>query len=141
MGIYDWSRGLGWYVLGITETYELDGNRERIVRLAREMLKYQHADGGVGSMFFSPSRIESSGTALLGLLFVKAFEITRDRVFLDAAKMAEGALMRITRRNGEVDYSQGDTKGIGMYSRRFDIMPFAQGMTLYLCNILNQYEG
>ena len=140
LGIYDWSRGLGWYILGITETEELDGNRERILRLANEMLKYQQDNGGLGSMFFSPSRIESSGTALLGILFVKAFEITSDRVFLDAAKMAEGALMRITRRNGEVDYSQGDTKGIGMYSNRFDIMPFVQGITVHLSNCIDKNE-
>lgn len=140
LGIYDWSRGLGWYILGITEADELDGNHERIVQLAKEMLKYQQVDGGLGSMFFSPSRIESSGTALLGLLFVKAFEITGDRVFLEASKRAERALMRVTRRNGEVDYAQGDTKGIGMYSHRFDIMPFAQGMTLYLTICLEKNE-
>ena len=40
-----------------------------------------------------------------------------------------------------VDYAQGDTKGIGFYSRTFSIMPFAQGMTLYLSKKINQYEA
>lgn len=136
LGIYDWSRGLGWYILGITETEELEGNRERIVRLANEMLKYQQDNGGLGSMFFSQSQIESSGTALLGLLFIKAFEINRNDVYLNAAKKVEMALMRITRRNGEIDYAQGDTKGIGMYSNRFDVMPFVQGTTVFFANKL-----
>lgn len=140
LGVYDWSRGLGWYIIGITETEELDGNRERILRLANEMLKYQLDNGGLGYMFFSKSQIDSSGTALLGLLFIKAFDISRNDVYLNAAKKVEMALMRITRRNGEIDYAQGDTKGIGMYSNRFDIMPFVQGITVHLSNCIDKNE-
>ena len=35
-----------------------------------------------------------------------------------------------TRITGKVDWCQGDTKGIGVHSQTFDIMPFAQGFTL-----------
>ena len=80
------------------------------------------------------------GTALLGLLFIKAFKISRNDVYLNAAKKVEMALMRITRRNGEIDYAQGDTKGIGMYSNRFDIMPFVQGITVHLSNCIDKNE-
>ena len=38
----------------------------------------------------------------------------------------------MTRRDGALDYAQGDTLGIALYSTRFDILPFAQGMTLSL---------
>ena len=36
----------------------------------------------------------------------------------------------VTKKNGEVDFSQGDTKDIGVYSVLFDILPFAQGFAL-----------
>ena len=137
LGVYDWGRGLGWYILGITETDGLKGNDERIVRLAEEMLGLRRQDGGLGCFFFSPSHMESSATALLGLLFLKAFHLTQRQDFLSAAKEAERALMRMTRRDGAVDYGQGDTIGIGLYSLRFDILPFSQGMTLLLSKELD----
>ena len=46
--------------------------------------------------------------------------------------------MSVTRRNGEIDFSQGDTKGIGLYSTTYDIMPFTQGMALRAISILNK---
>ena len=138
LGVYDWGRGLGWYILGITEASHLPECGDRIVRLAEEMIHFQRKDGGLGALFFSPSRIESSGTALLGLLFVRAFDLTARPEFLEAARRAEQALMHITRRDGAVDFGQGDTMGIGLYSRRFDILPFAQGIALYLSKELDR---
>lgn len=139
LGIYDWGRGLGWYILGITETFELEGNKDRIIRLADNMINLQQNNGGLGFMFFSQTNIESTGSALLGILFVKAYEITNNDKYLEAAIKVEKALMKITRRDGAIDYAQGDTKGIGFYSTRFDIMPFAQGLTLLLSKRLNSY--
>lgn len=40
--------------------------------------------------------------------------------------------MRNTRRSGEIDFSQGDTKGIGIYSQTYNIMPFTQGIVTRL---------
>ena len=140
LGVYDWSRGLGWYILGITEASHLEDCRDRIVRLAEEMKPLRTPDGGLGARFFSTSRVESSGTALLGLLFVKAFELTERRDFLDAARLAERALMQNTRRDGAVDFGQGDTLGIGIYSQRFDILPFAQGIALFLSKKLDRWS-
>lgn len=48
--------------------------------------------------------------------------------------------MKATRRDGTIDFAQGDTKGIGSYSQIFDRMPFAQGMGLYLSKTLDIYE-
>jgi hypothetical protein len=39
-------------------------------------------------------------------------------------------LRRVTRRSGVIDFSQGDTKAIGVYSRNFSPIPFTQGMVL-----------
>ena len=139
LGAYDWSRGTGWYILGLVESGR---NEDRILRLADRMLPLQREDGSFGCRLFDPtSRKESSGTALAGILFVRAYELGADKRFLQAAAKAERALMRMTRRNGAVDYAQGDTLGIGVYSRRFDILPFAQGMALYLSKALDRQGG
>ena len=142
MGVYDWSRGIGWYILGITECAHLDGNKERILRLAEAMLPLQQKSGGFGCMVFNPiQRMETSGTALIGILFLKAYELTNNSNYLNAARKAEKVLMTATRRNGAIDYAQGDTKGIGFYSNTFSIMPFAQGMALYFSKMMNKYEA
>ena len=130
MGVCDWSRGTGWYILGLLES---DSNRERILRLAERMRELQRADGSFGCFLFNPSSPgESSGTALAGLLFYKAYDLSRDASFLESAERCARALMKMTRRDGALDYAQGDTLGIALYSTRFDILPFAQGMTLSL---------
>ncbi len=141
LGVFDWARGWGWYILGLIETADLSGNKERILHMSERLLPFQKADGGFSCMVFNPSeRFESSGSALFGLLFVHAYRLSGDDRFLNAATRVEKALMKATRRDGTIDFAQGDTKGIGFYSRVFDRMPFAQGMGLYLSKTLDMYE-
>lgn len=137
MGIYDWGRGLGWYILALIESTSLEESRERIVQLAETMMHFRLPNGGLGAHFFSPSRLESSGTVLLGILFLNAFDLTGEQMYKDAALQTENALMHITRRDGAIDYGQGDTVDISNYSSRFDILPFTQGMALYLSKELD----
>lgn len=151
LGLYDWSRGLGWYALGLCELYRLmarhgrpeaAGMARRILALAEELLPLQKKNGGFGWMVARPESVfESSGTALLGLLLLAAYRISGEERFLKAAFRAEKALMGVTRRNGVLDMCQGDTKGIGMYSDVWSLMPFAQGMALRLSVELNGEEG
>lgn len=150
LGLYDWSRGIGWYALGLCELYRLmtlhgrpeaEGMARRILALAEELLPLQKKNGGFGWMAARPESVfESSGTALLGLLLLTAFRISGEERFLEAAFRAEKALMGVTRRNGVLDMCQGDTKGIGMYSDVWNLMPFAQGMALRLGVELNREE-
>lgn len=150
LGLHDWSRGLGWYALGLCELYrrmsrhgrpEADEMARRILALAEELLPLQKKSGGFGWMAARPESVfESSGTALLGFLLLTAFRISGQERFLKAAFRAEKALMGVTRRNGALDMCQGDTKGIGMYSDAWGIMPFAQGMALRLSVELNGEE-
>ena len=61
----------------------------------------------------------------------------------DAAGLAISEKMReklksVTRRNGTVDFSQGDTHGIGFYSEKLCIVPAAQGFTIAADNLLNE---
>ena len=136
-GIPDWSRGLGWYILGITETRDLPGNKERILKLANALMPFIQSNGAIGCQYFGQSRMESSGTILVGILLINAYQISKNENYLHTAEQIEKCLISITRRGGEIDYAQGDTQSIGVYSRKFDIMPFAQGMALYFTKQLD----
>ena len=85
--------------------------------------------------------MESSGTALIGLLMVKTYELTNDDKYKECALRIEKALMSATRRDGSLDYCQSDTMGIGYYSQIFSTMPFAQGMALLLSKELSKHEA
>lgn len=140
LGVHDWSRGIGWYILGLVEAVTLPGNKERIVKFSEALLLHQNVNGGFSCFVFNhQERMESSGTVLIGLLFVAAYQISYDKRFLSAAFRIEKALMQATRRNGALDYCQGDTYGIGYYSHLFTVMPFAEGLALLLSKKLNEF--
>lgn len=139
MGIYDWCRGIGWYILGLIFS---NSNKDKIINLANKLLNYQRPEGGYSAQVFNPhSPFESSGTSVIGLLMVKAYELSRDKKYLDVAFRIEHSLMKHTKRMGVVDMGQGDTKGIGCYSIFYGELPFAQGMTLCFTKRLNKYEA
>lgn len=150
LGLYDWSRGIGWYALGLCEVHRhlaaashpaAQGIAARMRALAAELLPLQKKNGGFGWMVARPESVfESSGTALIGQLMLATYRLTGDENLLNAARRAERALMGVTRRSGALDMCQGDTKGIGMYSDVWSIMPFAQGMALRLAAELDR-EG
>ncbi len=135
MGVYDWSRGIGWYILGIVSSRS---NEDRVLQMAERMMGFQRKDGGFGAFIFNPSsRNESVGTALAGILFVTAYKWSGDERFLSSARKAEKALMSMTRRDGSVDFAQGNPAGIGQYSTHYGTMPFVQGMTLCLAKSID----
>lgn len=141
LGIYDWGRGWGWYILGLIETADLPGNKKRILNFSKQLLSFQREDGGFSCFVFNLNeRFESSGSALFGLLFLHAYQLSGDECYLNAAIKIEKSLMKATRRDGTIDFAQGDTKGIGFYSQKFNRLPFAQGMGLYLSKTLDMYE-
>ena len=57
--------------------------------------------------------------------------------YLKASNNCLDSLMKVTRRNGATDFSQGDTKSIGIYATTFDLMPFVQGLTIRLASRLS----
>lgn len=144
LGIYDWGRGIGWYILGFTECFRnlpegafRDFLREKITSLGSTLLRYQLNSGGfAASIFCKNAPAEGSATVLCGLLFQQCFEITRDDRYSVASNRVISQLMKLTQRNGAIDMCQGDTKGIGNYSTQYGYMPFVQGLTLLLINRL-----
>lgn len=134
LGIYGWGRGNGWWLLGLIDTYlELPEEEwlQNVVHVtANEFQKFQTDTGGFSSVLPSKNNMESSITAIAAYYYSRCYEIFHDEHYNNISQKCILALMRNTRRNGEIDFSQGDTKGIGIYSQQYDIMPFTQGMAL-----------
>ena len=139
-GLFGWGRGLGWYAIGLIDSWhalpESHPHRKELEKLvvatAESALKFQSEHGGFHWLLFDEgSRLDSSTAATLAWFFTLAAEIPeiKDRC-IPAREKALDYLMSVTRRSGAVDFSQGDTKGIGVYSQHFDILPFTQGFVL-----------
>ena len=101
---------------------------------------FQKENGGVGWIIQNKDTYDSSATAGYAYFYAIVYRICRDKKFYDISQKALKCLMASTQRNGAVDYSQGDTKGIGMYSNVFSIMPFTQGLTyLTICKLSEEF--
>ncbi|WHF51434.1 glycoside hydrolase family 88 protein [Chryseobacterium gotjawalense] len=143
-GLFGWGRGLGWYVIGLADTWHgLPENHPHkkkleilVVATANSTIKFQSENGGFHWLLFDKgSHLDSSSAATLAWFFTVASEIPEiAEECLFAREKALDYLMTVTRRSGAVDFSQGDTKGIGVYSQNFDILPFTQGIVLRTLN-------
>lgn len=140
LGLCGWGRGLGWFAIGLIDSWiELPNNNkyknileEIVIKYANTILKIQLDNGGFGwTVTRKETRIDSSTTATLAYFLICASEIKEiTESCLEGYNKAIKYLMSVTKKNGEVDFSQGDTKDIGVYSMLFDILPFAQGFAL-----------
>lgn len=148
LGLYGWGRGLGWYAIGLIDAWnELPSDHqyksclsESVKNFALDIISHQQKNGNWNwTISRKEARADSSATATLGWFLINAAKIEEiSKECLGAANNAIDYLMKVTRRNGTVDYSQGDTKDIGVYSMNFDKLPFTQGFSIRLINyILN----
>ena len=144
LGLYGWGRGLVWYLLALCECYEILDNakaertffKEDILKKGDSLMCFQKENGGIGWIIQNKNTYDSSATAGYAYFYAIAYKICADKKFYDVSQGALECLMTCTQRNGAIDYSQGDTKGIGMYSNTFSIMPFTQGLTyLAICKL------
>lgn len=129
VGIFGWGRGLAWFLIGAIETYKLLPEqhkdqlylRDLLQKIVGNLVKFQKNDGSFSwNLLDAESRKDSSATAVFAW-FLK--EMNSDGEVQKALKY----LKSVTQRNGAVDYSQGDTKTIGVYSQKFETLPFTQG--------------
>ena len=132
VGIFGWGRGVAWFIIGVLETYKQlpDNHQEKkylqniLSDLAKTLKKYQKENGSFSwNIFLTDDRSDSSATAVFAWLF-------KEINYNEEAIKALDYLNSVTRRNGAIDFSQGDTKAIGVYSQNFDILPFTQGFVL-----------
>jgi unsaturated rhamnogalacturonyl hydrolase len=140
VGLFGWGRGLGWYSIGLIDSWlELPNNHpdkneltQMVVKLAKVAIQFQKANGSWSWLIMSPEKQnDSSTTAILSWFLTNAATISEIKSECQSAnEKAVHYLQQVTRRNGAIDFSQGDTKAIGVYSQHFDILPFAQGFCL-----------
>ena len=67
---------------------------------------------------------------MLAYFLAYAAEITGNDKYKESAKKAVSHIYSVTRRSGIVDWSQGDTIGVGFYSDASIVVPAAQGFAL-----------
>ncbi|MFD0588421.1 glycoside hydrolase family 88 protein [Paenibacillus sp. GCM10027627] len=137
LGLVGWGRGLGWFAIGLIDMWdELPRNhafraelRPIIVSFAKAVLNGQQPHGAWNwTVTRSECRADSSATAMLGWYLARAAEIAEiEESAANGALRSLAFLRSATRRDGAVDFSQGDTKDIGVYSTQFGLLPFAQG--------------
>lgn len=145
VGLFGWGRGLGWYAIGLIDAWsELpDGHPEKeevtqmVIAFAKIALSFQNDNGSWNWLITNrQSQFDSSATATLAWFFAKAKSISSIANDSEQAKAkALNYLKQVTRRDGVVDFSQGDTKSIGVHSQHFDILPFTQGFCLRTLSI------
>ncbi|MED1407472.1 glycoside hydrolase family 88 protein, partial [Bacillus mycoides] len=144
VGLYGWGRGLGWFALGLIDAWiELpEDNKYKVVlegyikMFVKSIVNFQQENGSWNwTVTRSECRSDSSATATLGWFMLSASKIEGiSNECLESAGKAISYLMKVTRRNGGVDFSQGDTKDIGVYSLLFNILPFTQGFCIRMIN-------
>lgn len=149
LGICGWGRGCAWWAIGLTDSLramlESDGhNREKaeLLKLSVEffdaMKKYIHEDGTVDRIVLSFSIQDSSACAMLSYCYAYMAKLLKNEEYKAISEKMREKLKSVTRRNGTVDFSQGDTHGIGFYSEKLCIVPAAQGFTIAADNLLNE---
>lgn len=137
LGVYGWGRGVAWYVIALIDTYlEMENSKEKeilkenIRSVADSYINYQREDGGFGSILQNLRTYDSSATAVLAYFYSRCYDIFENEQYLDVSNRCLDKLKSVTRITGKIDWCQGDTKGIGVHSQTFDVMPFAQGFAL-----------
>lgn len=151
LGLYSWGRGCGWWAVGLAESFrilnETDEDsfvKEKIIILkcllsfCAVMVKYQGDNGAFDRNIFARSGADSSATAMIAYMLAYSGELSKNDKFTQSASKAMGYIFSVTRRDGTVDYSQGDTMGIGFYSAHSLVLPAAQGFALRTYNLLNK---
>ncbi len=141
LGIYGWGRGCAWWAIGITDslkslmeskTYHIEKVTllKYCVEFAGVMKNYQRDDGAFTRMIFTSSHEDSSAGAMLAYCFAYLANLTESEELSECCKRVLNHLKICTRRNGVIDYAQGDTMGIGYYSDSLRVVPAAQGFAV-----------
>ena len=147
LGICGWGRGCGWWAVGIADSLKellkcdgFDKEKKFLLKLnigfLEELQKYINESGAVNRMMLNPSLPDSSASAMAAYSFSYMYRLTDKEEYRGIAEKIFSFLKKATRRNGVIDYSQGDTMGIGYYSSTFSVVPAAQGFTAAALDLL-----
>lgn len=145
VGLFGWGRGIGWYAIGLIDAWSIlpaENSYKKVLELsvisfAKTAITFQNENGSWSWIVLDKSaRMDSSTTATLAWFFANAASL--DSIASNCISAKEKALIylkSVTRRDGAIDFSQGDTKAIGVHSTEFDILPFTQGFCLRTINL------
>ena len=132
LGIFGWGRGLAWFIIGTLETFKILPEKhlekkylQNLLQLIAEtLIKFQRKDGSFAwNLLDEHSRSDSSTTAVFAWFF-------KEMNLKNEAQKSLQYLQSVTQRSGAIDFSQGDTKTMGVYSQKSEILPFTQGFVL-----------
>ncbi len=145
VGIYGWGRGSGWYTLGLIDMFlEIDESNKHyaylksvIQEIADACVQFEREDRGFSSILPDGGRYDSSATAMLGYFYARCGTIFNNSEFTNISERCLKKLISVTKIYGVVNECQGDTIDIGIFSQRYQEMPFVQGMTLRLSSLLD----
>ncbi|MFR4557907.1 MAG: glycoside hydrolase family 88 protein [Blautia obeum] len=137
LGVYGWGRGCAWYCIGLMDSYLVinDGEYkewiyEQIKKIADSYKNFQHDDGGFGYIMQMEKGYDSSVTAVMAYYYKNCAIIYNKKEYHDIYIKCMAKLRSVTRITGALDWCQGDTKGIGIFAKKFGVMPFAQGFLI-----------
>ena len=141
LGVYGWGRGTAWYFIGLMDSYPLfqkklykEQVKHWLVEAADCYLNYQRKDGGFGAILQRTQTYDSSVTCAMAWFYAEMGEVYKSKTYVEASEKCLKKILSCTRITGAIDLCQGDTKDIGVFAQTYDIMPFAQGMTLRALN-------
>lgn len=69
-------------------------------------------------------------TAVMAYYYKNCAIIYNKKEYHDIYVKCMAKLRAVTRITGALDWCQGDTKGIGIFAKKFGVMPFAQGFLI-----------
>lgn len=147
LGICGWGRGCAWWAVGIADSLKellsvdgFDKEKEILLRLNIEFFdvfdKYIDDNGSVRRMVLNTSLPDSSASAMTAYCYAYLYTLINKEKYRDNAVRILNYLKGVTRRDGVIDFSQGDTMGIGYYSSSYSVVPAAQGFALAAAEIL-----
>ncbi len=137
LGVIGWGRGTGWYLISLADSHEVmhDSHYKKIIEdymyeAAEYLSRFQHADGGFMTILQGGGQYDSSITAIMAYFYAYCFKLSGEKKYSEISRHALEKLKELTMKSGAIDGCQGDTHGLGIFSQNFDVMPFAQGLTL-----------
>jgi unsaturated rhamnogalacturonyl hydrolase len=148
LGMTGWGRGCGFWICALTESLTETADpavQAWLLSAARKaadaLLPRQLPGGGWSRQLLADDRPESSATAMIGyalalLSACPALPESDAARCRQAAQAARTCLMSLTRRDGTVDFAQGDTRAVGVYSTRTEPLPLAQAYAIRLGDAL-----
>ena len=141
LGICGWGRGAAWWGIGIVDSFRAllemkKFNTEKaillklIIEFTDTVKKYQGNNGSFGRILLTSSLEDSSAATMIAYCYSFMWTLTKNDDYRKVTQRVMEHLRGCTRRNGVIDYSQGDTRGIGFYSGSLSVVPAAQGFAV-----------